>query len=83
MEKLLHTNTPRLADTLKRALTQYLLADSPEVKRDLLRHTPGLRSPAVCAILCEQIEAELLAANPADALIFAVNLRLILRFSEP
>ncbi len=67
-----------MTESLKAAVMAFMYADNLAAKRAILATNPGLRSPTVCAALCEQAEEELLHNNHLDSLAFIVNLTLIL-----
>ena len=67
-----------MTPSLKRALVAFIDAGTLEGKRRLLERNVGLRSPTVCAVLCEQAEEELRLGNQKDAEVYLTNLCLIL-----
>jgi len=67
-----------MTESLKCAVLAFVCADTLAAKRAILTQNPGLRSPVVCTVLCEQAEEELQRGNYSDSLAFLVNLAFIL-----
>jgi len=71
----------KLNGTLVNDLGRLLDAASTTTKRDIVAQHPGLRSPQVCVVLCEQAEEEFMRGGFDDGMTFLRDLKLILQFN--